>query len=514
MALRSELAELLSGFEKRMKFINIVRCLLGYKYPDNIRTMIPDKMILDNMIVAVLVYIKDRTLGTEQTCTLADIERFLDDFSVVLPDEYEIQPKVLARYIIVDVLQNGGVVTEFVTFHCEDETFKPMSIRLINEEKGCYHLTDDAFDFLFRSKEIESELDYSVTRFRLKEYMKRDNYKDALDASRELVSRIRNMKISMDDFLLRCREDISKITVDQYDTVIGRIRSLLESEYKELTEIQNSARERVKALEDAQQSGIERIDTQKLRAALKEIIDNISLTIDEQRTLINKKTSLSESYQALILDNFVVHRFERMNFEKDILAPLRKTDDRLGDAAKFLLFMLTKPEFEKQFSIENFYAPQGKINDTENEEGLDISEEETDEVKEIEIRNTRFRNIICDLFRYADEKGRFTINEFIESLRVSDLKEYSTENALPQVLLFLFSMQELDIEGLKKSNEFSVLPNGEFELDWCLSEIPGEYLQMKSMRFSNLNKALSISVQCGDYVHKVDMTDFEVEVIR
>ena len=59
MALRSELAELLSGFEKRMKFINIVRCLLGYKYPDNIRTMIPDKMILDNMIVAVLVYIKD-----------------------------------------------------------------------------------------------------------------------------------------------------------------------------------------------------------------------------------------------------------------------------------------------------------------------------------------------------------------------------------------------------------------------------------------------------------------------
>ena len=46
----------------------------------------------------------------------------------------------------------------------------------------------------------------------------------------------------MEDFLLRCREDISKITVDQYETVVGRIRSLLEDEYKELIEIQAAAK--------------------------------------------------------------------------------------------------------------------------------------------------------------------------------------------------------------------------------------------------------------------------------
>ena len=382
MALRSELSELLAGFEKRMKFINIVRCLLDYKYPDHIREMIPDKRILDNMIVAVLVFIKDRTLGTEQTCTIADVERFLEDFSVVLPADYHINPKILARYIIVDVLQNGGVMAEFTTFYSASESFEPMSIRLINEEKGSYHLTDDAFDFLFRSKEIESELDYSVTRFRMKEYMRRDNYEDALDASRELVSRIRNMKVSMDDFLLRCREDISKITVDQYETVVGRIRSLLEDEYKELTEIQAAAKERAKNLEEALQNGVGTEDTQKHRSALKEIIENISLTIDEQRTLINKKASLSESYQALIRDNFVVNRFERLNFERDILSPLRKMDTSLGDAAKFFLFMLTKPEFDKKFSVENFYAPQGKINENEVEEGLDITGEETDYEKQ------------------------------------------------------------------------------------------------------------------------------------
>jgi hypothetical protein len=43
MALRTELSELLAGFEKRMRFINIVRCLLEYKYPDHIREMIRTK---------------------------------------------------------------------------------------------------------------------------------------------------------------------------------------------------------------------------------------------------------------------------------------------------------------------------------------------------------------------------------------------------------------------------------------------------------------------------------------
>ena len=514
MALRSELSELLAGFEKRMKFINIVRCLLDYKYHDHIREMIPDKRILDNMIVAVLVFIKDRTLGTEQTCTIADVERFLEDFSVVLPSNYNTNPKILARYIIVDVLQNGGVMAEFTTFYSTSESFEPMSIRLINEEKGSYHLTDDAFDFLFRSKEIESELDYSVTRFRMKEYMRRDNYEDALDASRELVSRIRNMKVSMDDFLFRCREDISKITVDQYETVVGRIRSLLEDEYKELTEIQAAAKERAKNLEEALQNGVGTEDTQKHRSALKEIIENISLTIDEQRTLINKKASLSESYQALIRDNFVVNRFERLNFERDILSPLRKMDTSLGDAAKFFLFMLTKPEFDKKFSVENFYAPQGKISENEAEEGLDITGEETDYEKQIEIRNTRFRNISCDLFRFMEHKDHFKISDFIDSLRVSELKEYSTENALPSVMLSLFAMQELNIEEWKNGERFTVIPNGEFELAWCLEEIPEEYLQIKQIRFTKTNSNFSFSAEQDGYERKIDMTDFEVEVVR
>ncbi len=514
MALRSELKELLSDFEKRMKFINIVRCLLNYRYPDAIAAMVPDRQILDNVIVAVLVYIKDRTLGTEQSCTLRDVERFLDDLVEVLPQPEQINTGVLARYIVVDVLQNGGILTEFLTFNSKTECFEQMPVRLLNEEKGSYHLTDDAFDFLFRSKEIESELDYSVTRFRMKEYMRRDNYADALDASRELVSRIRNMKISMDDFLQRCRESISRITVDQYETVLGRIRSLLESEYKELTEIQDEAKSREESLQKAQLSGVGDAELQKNLEALQEIIQNITLTIEQQRILINKKTTFAAEYEKLIRDQFTVDRFQRMNFEKDILSPLRRMGDGLGDAAKFLLFVLEKPAFIRHSSIESFYAPQTKLNTQASDSGIDLNVEESEHSRLAEQRNVRNCNVVRKFFEFLQNRQQFTISEFVASLRVSELMEVCEEHALPNIILALFEMQEIDLEGWKEAEHYLDDPDGEFELAWCLEEIPRELLEPKRIVFRRLDRTFAFTAELDGQQQKIDMTDFEVEVIR
>ncbi len=514
MALRSELIELTDGFEKRMKFIQIIRCLLEYKYPDAIRAMFPDKQILDNLVVAVLVFINDRTLGSEQDCGLSDIERFLEDFSVVLPAGCAIDSGKLAEHIVVEVLQNGGVLPEYLTYNSAVQAFQLMPIRLINEKKGTYRLTDDAFDFLYRSKEIESEIDFSVTRFRMKEYMKRDNYSEVLQASRELVSRIRNMKQSMENFLLRCREDISRITVDQYDAVIGRIRTLLDNEYQELTDIRNSAGERAQKLLEAQQSGVGGEETRQQRRALTEIIDNIAHTIEEQRSLINRKTSLSEEYRQLLRDNFTISRYRRMSFEKDLMVPLRQMGDELGDAAKVLLFMLTKPQLEHRFSVENFYAPQTKINDAQEKEGLDISAEEGEQARIIARRDARFQRICTAFFGFAAARTDFTAEELVESLSVANLFEFCEENALPTFLLTLYGMQTLDIAGWKASERMAVEPMGELELSWCLNEMPPENLEMKAVRLTGSGDTFRFSVKKEDVERSVCMTNFRVEVER
>ena len=514
MILRSELNELLNGFEKRMKFINIVRCLINYKYTDQIRSMFLDQRgVLDNLILGVMVFIKERTLGEDKTCTVADIEKFLDELSAVIPHDDTFDSKILARYIMVDILQNGGAITEFLTYYSGKEAFCSMPIRLINEEKGSYHLTDDAFDFLFRSKEIESELDYSVTRFRMKEYMKRDNYSEALGQSRELVSRIRNIKTGMNDFLLRCRENIARISIDEYEKLISRVRELLNSEYNELADIQKNAEERSNKLADVAGSGIDAETTAKHRTALREIIANIQTTINEQRSLINQKTSLADSYRELLRDSYMINSYERMSFEKDLLVPLKKMNS-LGDIAKYILFPLTKPVFENQFSIENFYSPQGRITDKADDEGEDLTEDDSTNQDKIQTRNTRYSEICKSFFAYAHDKNSFSIEDFIGSLRVSEIMSFCVENALPAVLLTMYGMCELDIDEWRSSDDVGIPPMGEFELAFCLKETPPEYLMLKKIKFINTYHDFSFEVKKDGQSRRIDMTNFCVEVIK
>ena len=513
MELKPEISELLAGFEKRMKFINIARSLLEYSYRDNIREMIPDRDILNNIIMAVLVFIKDRTLGREQNCSLEDIADFLDDLSVILPEEITINSTELARFIVVDVLQKGGVLTSYKVFTFNKNKFDDISVRLIEEERGTYHLTDDAFDFLFRSKEIESELDYSVTRFRMAEYMKRDNYTEALDQSRELVSKIRNMKVSMDDFMRRCRENISKISIDQYESVISLVRGLLETEYEELRIIQDNAKERADSLNQALQNGVVLDDIQNHRKALKEIIRNIQLTIEEQRSLINKKISLSDEYQSILSDSYAMNRYERLNFNKDIMAELRNGNIPMDIATQYLLFPLTKPEFERYFSIENFYTIQTRISDID-EVDADIFEGEIEEINLAEIRNTRYLSIIKAFFNHLIARTEFKVSEFIASLSDKELFEFCEEDALMKVIMSLYSFQKISITDWKESDEIIVQPMGEFELAWCLSEIPDYCLELDYFTVENLDRDFSFVVNFDGKQNKISMTDFLIEVKR
>ncbi len=65
----------------------------------------------------------------------------------------------------------------FETFDSHDEKFHEQgSLILFEQQSGSYVLTNEAYEFLFRTKEIDSELDFSVSRFKLQEFIKRGNY--------------------------------------------------------------------------------------------------------------------------------------------------------------------------------------------------------------------------------------------------------------------------------------------------------------------------------------------------
>ena len=100
------------------------------------------------------------------------------------------------------------------------------------------------------------------------------------------------------------------------------------------------------------------------------------------------------------------------------------------------------------------------------------------------------------------------------SLNDERLYEFCEENALPQMVLSLYSIQKISVSDWKKSNEMIVQPMGEFELSWCLSELPDHYLEIDCFTVEKLDREFAFAVNRDGKQNRISMSDFVIGVKR
>lgn len=506
--LTQETEELLGGFESRMKFVNIIKYIKKHNITDEIKEFFPGGQdIMDNLVIAVLLFIMDSALRYGEKCTKKDISRFLGELSRVYgypPDKSDI----LAEFIVTDVLRNGGRLVDFDTYISGRGEFCPQSVILLTDNNGCYDLTDEVYDLLFRTREIDTELDFSVSRFKLREFIRRGNYSKALSESHELVSRVHRLKGQMDGFILRCRTNISKVSADEYEEIIKQVKYAFEDESDQMTRIRAAVTEKLRAIAESAGSGISAPGAQETEREIRKILDNINIVIEEQTNIYNKKYSLEDIFGQLLETDFSYLMTGRFDFKKTISEPMQQVTADGIERLSEILAPLMRPRLPRYFSIENFFDRQKKLSDSGDEPYVDLTGGEENSRPLEDVRNERYTEIIRSLFSYIADGGVLRFSGFTGSLSPERLTMLNEENALLDVMLKLYAMGEIDIEGWKNTDKTVIVPSGEFDLSYALSEVSGELPDMKIIRISRLGEVCEFTDMNG---MKIFFNDFEIE---
>lgn len=481
--------EFLEGFHQRMQLIGVVDALINRRNKKvELEHPIGDKEF-ENLIFSVLVFIMEKTLTEEEECTIKTISVFVEH---VLEEYYHYpnakdQALPVTEYIIKTILQFEGKNTYYPVMNYETKEWKDLRIKLLNEKVedrpqgyvSVYSLTDQGYDFLFRTKEVDNEISFSVEEFKLRELIKRKNYRKALQQSSNLVQMVRQKKRDLEQFIQAARGNIMDLDLTKFDELISSTYKLLQEEYKTLGEIQNMVRRSEGRIrEDYEKRGELTEDLRKAQMEMKRIVSNLALARKEQAHLINSREGSYKILKSTLEESFQFSTQRRYDFEKEILKPMeRMEEERTKDLWK-IFTPLFHVEPYRHLPLSLFYKPQGKLSEEASEDPVGILVEEMKEDVEKERNEKRsevYLNILKSMVEEAEKReGTLDFKTFCEVLQKNpeEFQDLTKENLLFITMLKLYEMETLDVKAFRESDKtFLGNPTGEFNVDALLYQL-------------------------------------------
>ncbi|MDU7030686.1 MAG: hypothetical protein E6357_23785 [Clostridiales bacterium] len=480
--------DFLEGFEKRMGFAAVVDSIVNRKNTNmEIEGWFQGEE-LDNLFFTLLVYIMEQTLNENDECTLENIARFLDDILPVYQKKWPFdQVMRLAEYMVKDILQNKGTVKNYGIMdygrQWHDIQVRLISDKITADNKIIYQLTDQGYDFLFRTKEIDKEMDFKLEQLKLKMLLKRKNYKHALKQSRDLINMLRQKKREMESFIDRVRQNIHTIDRGEHERLLLETYNLIDEEYEDMLEMKEAVvKDEDRIGREIEESGYSDETMNNALYNLNLIKRNIQIVIGEQRNLIGKRFNMNDIYEETIRNSFYASVVKRFDFQKEIMDEMEKVNSKNVSNLWKLMTPLCMPSLDKKMNLSLIYQNQGKLRENEEEDHVVEEEvlEEDLQAADREISNAMNFRVIERIFKFAGERGTsFTFSQFYEHIveKTQRIHQYTENKRIFLMLLKLYDYGVIDIESWKKHSNEDMIPdtNGEFDLSWCLRQMEDRY---------------------------------------
>lgn len=530
--------DFLDSFKKRMEWMGIANSIVNRKGKNTELENLFEENEMTNIIVSVLLFIMEKTLEENNECEMYHIENFLDELlrSYYSKSFSRIQIKEIAGYIVKDILQNNGVRYTYPVINYESRKMEYITIRLIadkivdenNERRIVYMLTNQGYEFLFRMREIDEEIQLTIEQLKLKEYIKRKKFSSAVRQSVELISYVRQKKKDIENFILSIKQNIHNVDIGHYESLIKSTYSMLEEEYETMEEIQKMiqmAEEKIK--EEFQASVSFEKNLAKAKAEIMEIHHNIGIVITEQRDLILNRHSLTDLYVDTIRKSFEFSFEKRYDFEETVLANLERYNNVLDNCLS-LLQPLLLPNKIRMLSIGDIYQPQIIYKETQNQDTCLVTVDEYDDSAEKErIReiNNRYVDAMALIFTETIEAGEICLGRILENTRERNPELYARitqDRCIFMMALKLYDIGTIPVRSFYQSEERVLLrPTEEFNIEYCLVKIKDMIDKIdvvKELKVEKTGNDIKISLEKAEGELKiketVQMTDIVFMVVK
>lgn len=490
--------EYLRNFARRMKHIGRYALLIGnsgqkaiwknYGFTEEAQQL--------TMVIAAMLFVMEKSLRYEN-CTLDDITVYLDDLNTQYfhkPMSYE-DCRQLGDFIINTVLCNDGIPMYYQAYDFETMAEQKLHISYISNKvvylenevrRTSYELTDEGYDFLLGTLEIEDNMKLTIQEMVFQLHMEKQSYDKALDDIRQMFARMRGQVQKIQDAMRRIRRNALSYNVEDYETIMqGDLDTIAEIRQK-LQGYRQTVRKRIAEIDQLRETGQEIENVAKLDD-LQEIDRYLKLALEEYQKIMHNHYDLKFLYREELENMAAMSLVQRYSLRTEIFDKVMQNPQAL-EKLDYLLRPLFNQPPGKQFDLWLALVPQRRRVANEEEastETLDFDEEAwlREQEAKRQAKNQRYEASLRCILQAANPTGHITLREIQQLIEKGDLPLHElipNISVFKEIMIELIRQNILEIAKLRQEQaSFLQDENDSFSLSRCILKLLYENEQWK-----------------------------------
>lgn len=470
--------EFLKHFPRRMKHVGMYALLIENSIQKTTWKQYgfakADEQI--NLIFAVLLFIMEQSLR-EENCTMDDIGACIDNMNVqhFKKDMTYDDCRQLGDFIVNVILSNEGKAMYFDGFDFEQNAYHIMHISYVANRivyvdqemrRTSYYLTDDGYNLLLSTLEIENNLKLTVHEMIFQMHLEKQSYDKAVDEIKSVFNMMRIQLQKIQEAMSRIRRNALSYSVKDYEEILLENLDTIGDTKQKFQNYREMVKSRARELEE-ENINVKRLskkDEENL-ANLREIERYLNQTIDEHQRILNSHFDLKEVYTRELEALSQMSLIRRFSLRAELYDKVLESPSALKEL-DFFLRPLFNQDAGKIYNINKAFELQKPVRRKEEKdsmEEIDFDEEQW-QIEQDRIRKERLRKYeecLNYLIEMADRQGEISLQ---------GLKEQAEQDRLiPNVEIF----REIMVELIK--NQVIDIPTLQKERSEFIQDMPVEF---------------------------------------